>query len=877
MAPADRPNPDKLLADLQRKEKRQRRGTLKVFLGMCAGVGKTFAMLEAARRSQREGRDVAIGYVETHGRRETDALTDGIEVISRKPVVYRAVTLTEMDLDAVLARRPQLALVDELAHTNAPGSRHPKRYQDVLELLDAGIDVCTTLNVQHIESRADTVREITGATMHETVPDTILAEAEIELVDLSPEDLLQRLADGKVYVPERADAAARNFLREGNLIALREMALRLAAERVGQDVRDYMQARSISGPWKTGHRLMVAVSASPYSEQMVRWTRRLADSLGCTWIAAHVETSRMLPEEEQTRLTRHLSLARALGAEVRGTTDEDVVHGILSIAREQNVTQIIVGKPAAFGPLRFVRSFLLLNQLVRKSGNIDVHMVRADLEQTPARRLAWRLPAEAEWPQYLQAVGGVILVTLLNLALSSVAGPRSVGLSYLMAVVALAMFLNRGPVYLAATLSAILWDVLFLPPRFTFYIGNLEDALMFAMYFIVALGMGHLISRIRAKERLDRRREERATAMYLLTLELGDASSWEAIERAIAGNVERALKAEADLLLADSQGKLQGALAERELAAATWAYEHIQPAGRFTDTLPMSAAMYLPLHVRDNPSGVLRLLWRQNSPPTIEQRRTLDGFQRHISLVVDRQRLREAKAQSQLLAESERLSQSLLNAVSHELRTPIAAIQTAASGWQPGLSPEVQEAFVAEIRQASHRLGRLVANLLDMARLESGQVKPRADWCDVNDIVNAALKRAGGETAHRDVAVHVPPGFPLIRVDSRLIEQALVDLLLNATAYTPAGTPVDVSAAVDADRVAIAVADRGPGLSAEALPRLFDKFYRAPGAVAGGTGLGLSIVKGFVEAHGGHVHAANRPAGGAVFTIVLPLQETPTA
>ena len=428
MATTDRPSPDQLLADLQREEKQRRRGALKVFLGMCAGVGKTYAMLEAAQRARREGRDVVIGYVETHGRRETDALTEGIEIVPRKPVVYRDMTLTEMDLDAVVARRPQLALVDELAHTNAPGSRHPKRYQDVVELLDAGIDVYTTLNVQHIESRSDTVREITGATIRETVPDTILAEAEIELVDLSPEDLLQRLAEGKVYVPERAEAAARNFLREGNLIALREMALRLAAERVGQDVRDYMQARRIAGPWKTGHRLMVAVSSSPYSEQIVRWTRRLADSLGCTWIAAHVETSRVLSEEEQNRLTRNLSLARTLGAEVRGTTDDDVVRGILTIARGQNVSQIIVGKPNVFGPVRFLRSLFLLNQLIRRSGNIDVHVVRADAEQAPAARWPlWRLPAEAEWPQYLKAMGYVALATLLNLALQSFVGHRERG------------------------------------------------------------------------------------------------------------------------------------------------------------------------------------------------------------------------------------------------------------------------------------------------------------------------------------------------------------------------------------------------------------------------------------------------------------------
>ncbi|MCX6997063.1 MAG: DUF4118 domain-containing protein, partial [Kiritimatiellaeota bacterium] len=444
------------------------------------------------------------------------------------------------------------------------------------------------------------------------------------------EDLLQRLAEGKVYVPERAEAAARNFLCEGNLVALREMALHLAAERVGQDVRDYMQARKIVGPWKTGHRLLVAVSASPHSEQMVRWTRRLADSLGCTWIAAHVETSRVLSEEEQTRLTRNLSLARTLGAEVRGTTDEDVVRGLLRVAREQNVTQIVVGTPSALGPVILSGGARRLQRLIREAGSIDVHVVRAEGREAVSRRPLWRLPAEAEWPQYLYAAGVVAGVTLLNLALASFVGSRSLGLFYLMMVVALAAFLNRGPVYLAATLSALLWDFLFLPPRLTFYIGSFDDALMFAMYFIVALVTGHLISRIRARERMDRRREERATAMYMLTLELGDASTLEEIERATVSNVERAFKADAILLLPDASGSLRGDLPEKELGAAVWAYEHVLPAGRFTDTLPMTDAMYLPLHTGGSALGVLRLHWRQSSPPTIEQRTMLDGFQRHI-------------------------------------------------------------------------------------------------------------------------------------------------------------------------------------------------------------------------------------------------------
>lgn len=872
----DRPNPDELLAALKKDDIQQRRGTLKVFLGMCAGVGKTYAMLEAARKAAKEGRDVILGYVETHGRRETDALTAGLEAVPRKPVIYRGVTLTEMDLDAVLARRAQLAVVDELAHTNAQGSRHPKRYQDVEELLNAGIDVYTTLNVQHIESRTDTVREVTGATIMETVPDTILMGAEIELVDLSPEDLLQRLAEGKVYMPERAEAASLNFFKEGNLIALRELALRITAEKVGQDVRAYMQSKQIAGPWKLGHRLQVIVTHEPCSEQLIRSAKRLADGFGCSWIAAYVETSHVLSEEEQTRLTQHLSLARTLGAEVRSTTDEDVVRGLLRIARGQNVTELVVGKPLGIWPFGSLRSTRMLNRLLRESGNIGVHVMRVEEEQVLRRLFSWCLPFESNWPQYLQTVGMVAIVTMLNMVLDPLIGSRSTALIYLMTVVLLALFLNRGPVYLAAALSALTWNFLFLPPRLTFRIFNFDDLMMFAMYFVVALAMGHLISKIRAKERMDRRREERATAMYMLTLELGDASTWAEIERATVSNVEQTFKAAASLLIPDAAGRLRGDLPEKELGAAVWTFEHAQPAGRFTDTLPLTEAMYLPLRTTGSPMGVLRIQWQQKTPPTIDQRSMLDSFQRHIALVMDRQRLRDSKAQAEVLAESERLSRSLINAVSHELRTPISAIETAASGLSADLAPALQNALAAEIRTASTRLNRLVANLLDMARLESGHVKPRKDWCDVHDLINSALKQVEKELTSRRIAVNVQADFPLIMADARLIEQALVDLLLNVSMHTGPETPMEINATFEENEISIAVADHGPGLPAAALPHIFEKFYRAPGAAAGGTGLGLSIVKGFVEAHGGRVSAANRPGGGASFTVTLPGQEAPS-
>jgi two-component system sensor histidine kinase KdpD len=871
-----RPDPDALLAAIHKEQAQEKRGKLKIFLGMAAGVGKTYAMLEAARVQRAEGRDVVVGYVETHGRRETDALAEGLETVPRWPIVHRGLTLTEMDLDALLARHPQLAIVDELAHTNAPGSRHPKRYQDVLELLDAGMDVYTTLNVQHLESRSDTVREITGATIHETVPDSVLEGAEIELVDLSPEDLLKRFDEGKVYVPERAEVARGHFFQPGNLAALREIALRLAAERVGQDVREYMQARQIAGPWKTGHRLLVAVSPSPLSELTVRWTRRLADSLECSWIAAYVETSHVLSDQEQNRLTRHLSLARELGAEVRTTSDDDVVRGLLHIARSQNVTQIVVGRPAGSSWLSFLRGGLLLPRLIRDSGTIDVHVVRAEPTEGQRRPPLWRGPAESEWPQYFTAVGAIAGVTVLNLVLVRCdVHSRTIGLIYLMAVVALAIRLGRGPVYVAAALSALLWNFLFLPPRYTFYINSLENVMMFVTYFAVALVMGHLIARVRARERMDRRREERATAMYLLTLNLADATSWEQIDQISVANVERVFKSEAALLRPDASSRLRADLSDKELSIAQWAFQHAQPTGRFTDTLPMADATYLPLRTDGTVLGVLRVKWRQSSPPTLDQQTLLEGFQRHIALVLDRQRLRDLETQARLLAESERFTNALLSSISHELRTPLAAITSAVSGLADQ-GPQVQEALIQEIRQASDRLNRLVDNLLDMTRLESGHMKPNLDWCDVGDLIHVTIRHMTKDLAGHPVTVTVVPGLPLVRMDMVLMEQALTNLLLNAAVHTPAGTQIQVGAAVQEAELAITVADRGPGLPAGVLPHVFEKFYRAPGSPAGGTGLGLTIVKGFVEAQGGRVQGVNRAGGGAAFTVTLPVGKEPT-
>ncbi|MFZ0828908.1 MAG: sensor histidine kinase KdpD [Verrucomicrobiia bacterium] len=881
-----RPNPDALLSSLQREEAAKKRGRLKVFLGMSPGVGKTYAMLEAARRELAAGRDLVIGYVETHGREETDTLAAGLPCVPRKTVEHRGLTLTEMDLDALLALHPQLALVDELAHTNAPGSRHPKRYQDVRELLDAGIDVFTTLNVQHVGSRAEIVREFTGATIHETVPDSVLDEAEIELVDLPPGELLKRLAEGRVYLADRAQAAAQNFFREGNLIALRELALRVAAEHVGQNVRDYLAARHITGPWKSGQRLLVALSPSPLSESMARWTRRLADNLQAPWLAVFVDTGRPLSDDEQTRLQKNLALARELGAEVITTSDQDLVEGILRIARQQNVTQIVAGKPAGLRMLDFLRGGSVLSRLIRGSGNIDVCCVRAETGEAAASPPPFRWRPSSAPRQYLAALAVVAGVTALNFALRHWTGPYALSLVYLMAVVALALFVGRGPIYLAATAGALMWNYFFLPPLYTFYITSFQDGLMFIMFFVVALAMGHLTGRLRAQESAEREREERATALYLLTRELAGGKDFTELLGIVIRQLGEVFQADIAVLLPDANRKVElvpypfGTLdvSEKEAGVAAWAFRNVKPAGCATDTLPAADALYLPLVTPTGCVGVIGLRLKIGRELPLPQRNLLENFIRQVALVLDRQRLSDADHTAKLLEESERLSKALLDSISHELRTPIAAITSAASGLEDLAdkeNPALRRALTGEIREASRRLNRLVGNLLDMTRLESGRMKPRLEWCDVGDLVGVALRQLEKELADHPVTTRLPRELPLVKMDFMLMEQALTNLLLNAALHTPAGTRVQISATIEDDKLLLSVADTGPGIPADVLPQLFDKFYRAPGAPAGGSGLGLSIVKGFVEAHGGHVSAGNRAGGGSEFTIQLPMGQAP--
>ncbi len=881
MADEIRPNPDALLNSIQREEAARKRGRLKVFLGMCPGVGKTFAMLEAALREFSAKRDVIIGWVETHGRKETDALAANLPQLRRKQFLHRGVTMDEMDLDAVLARRPQLVLVDELAHTNAPGARHPKRWQDVAELLAAGIDVFTTLNVQHVESRADTVRQVTGVEIRETVPDSMLDDAVLELVDLPPAELIQRLHGGKVYLPDRAAAAARSFFREGNLNALRELSLRLVADHVGVDAREYRKTQAGLGPWKTGHCLLVGVGPSPFSEPLLRWTRRMADALQCRWLAVHVESSRALTPRAQAQLERNLTTARELGGEVFTTTDDDLVRGLLRIGQQQNATQLIVGKPAGTGWLDWSHGNRLLKRLARESGDIDLQVVRADKSGATKSGRHWVPAMTSGFQQYMFAAAVIAGTGLLNLGLMKLSGPRVPGLVFLLAVVLVALKVGRGPVLLAGSLSALVWNFLFLPPRYTFTIGKLEDFVLFALYFVVAIALGQLVARIRAQEAAERRREERATALYEFTRDLAEATSRDEVVWQIVSQLNRVFHAPIgvllptnDILAAHPDGSLT--FSEKELGAADWAFRQRKVAGRFTDTLPGAEAFYLPLTTQRKAFGVLAVkLADQNL--TLAQRDLLETFARQAALSLDRIELRAAAEQARLLSESEKFSRTLLNSISHELRTPLAASTSAVSALASAdaAAPEQRRVLLDEIIEANTRLNRVVGNLLDAARLESGKVRPNLDWHDAGDLVQTTMRELRRELVSHPITSTLPMGPLLVRLDFSLMQHALGNLLLNAAGHTPPGTLVEVQAELADGRFLLRVADRGHGIAPELLQRVFDKFFRAPNAPTGGSGLGLTIVKGFVAAHGGTVTAANRPGGGAVFTLRLPQPEKP--
>lgn len=866
-----RPDPDALLAQMQQADVVAKSGKLHIFLGMCPGVGKTYAMLQAARQRWNEGVDLVAGIVETHGRAETAALLNGMRVLPRRQLEHRGFTLEEFDIDAVLQQRPQLVLVDELAHTNAPGSRHAKRYQDVLELIDSGIDVYTTLNVQHIESQVDIVHQISGVAVQETVPDSILDRAhEIQLIDLSVEKLLERMADGKVYLGERAEQAVSGFFKEGNLTALREMALRFTAEQVDRDLEDIRRARRVSSAWKTNARLMVGVGPSPYAESLIRWTRRAATRLNCPWLVVWVEGARALSSSEQDRLTRSLGLARKLGGEVISVTGESISEALLQVARERNVSQLVVGKPEKASVWR--KS--LADQLILGSGDIDVCVVRplaATDKPRSAATLHEPVPASVIG-EYSWVITAVFAIASVCWVIVSITGYMFVALVFLLAVVLAALRFGRGPVLLMATLSAVCWNYFFIPPQFTFFINKAEDWIMFGMFFIVAISMGSLTSRLRMREVAERRRLRQTDALLRVTQSAALAAEPEKGLAEALRTINELLNASTALIVREMDRSLPKTAHKastfhptaKEWGVIAWTCQNKQCAGRFTDTLPESDATWFPLQTATSMMGVLGVRMPRDARLDFTVRQTIEAFALQLALVLEKEHFIQAVSHAEVLAQSEKLHRTLLDSVSHELKTPLAVIRASLEGMSDSKSP-----YLAEIETASQRLQRVVDSLLQMTQLESEVLKPSLDWCDLHDVIAAARQAVGDRLRTHPVHVTIMPDLPLVKLDHTLLAQALANILHNASIYSPAGTAIEIIASLRSNQLRLIVRDHGPGLPVGEESRVFEKFYRGKGSPAGGTGLGLAIARGFLQAQGGSISARNHPDGGAEFVVEL--------
>lgn len=878
-----RPDPDQILERIKKEETQSVQGKLKIFFGMCAGVGKTYSMLSAAQKARRDGVNVVIGVVETHGRNETEELLDGLESIPLKNIQYRGSNFKELDLDAILKLSPTLVLVDELAHTNIPGSRHAKRYQDVLELLSNGIDVYTTLNVQHLESRAEIVNQITGTVVRETVPDSIFDRAEeVELIDVTTDKLLERLAEGKVYTSERSALAIQNFFRKGNLTALREMALRLTAERVDKDLRDYKTEQNIDIIWKSGQRLMVAIGPSPFSANLIRWTRRLAYSLESTWIAVYVETNQKISEENKNTLTDNFILAKELGAEVITTQDTDIISALVRVAKENNVTQIIIGKTRDSNSINIFSRKNFTKELLRRSGDIDVYVVGG--EKTSGKKPAWieSLRPQSPFHRYIISFLLIIILTVIFYSVSHHIGYQTVSLLFLLTISILPLFnFGPGPILLAALSSAFCWDYFFIPPKFTFTIAKVEDTLMLIMYFIVASVAGLLTSKIRKQQLFLLQKEQRTSSLYNLTKELSSANTIDDIADVTVGQIRRTFESDVVIIFYESENKLRTkphssstlTLDDNEWHIAQWVFMNGQKAGRFSNTLSLSNFTFYPLKTKSGTLGVVGVKTKNAQMFSFDQESLLDTFLTQIANAVEREYLNDAAKKSLLVQESEKLYKTLFNSISHELKTPITTIIGAASSLNDQKiisNKSVLSKLLEEINVAADRLNRLVENLLDMARLESGNLKPKLDWHSVSDLISSTLSRIKTESAGHKIKVNIQDDLPLLRFDFGLLEQALLNILHNSIEYSPKQSEITIDAKQLNNNCIINISDNGKGFPDETLEKLFDKFYRIPGTKAGGTGLGLSISKGFIEAHGGTITASNHPNGGAVFSISIP-------
>ena len=877
-ADSERPSPEALL----REAAQEGRGRLKIFLGAAPGVGKTYEMLMEGSARRKTGVDVVIGIVETHGRAETQALVEGLSVMPRKHVNYQGRILSEMDVDAILDRRPQLALVDELAHTNAPGSRHAKRWQDVEELLAAGIDVFSTLNVQHIESLNDVVASFTRVRVRETVPDRIVEDAELEVVDIPPDELIDRLKEGKVYVPEEATRALGHFFSKSNLSALRELALRRAAQAVDTQMLDYLRAHALAGNWAAGERVVVAVSELPGSKTLIRAAKRLADAQGAPWTAVYVETPRSLgfSSEQREQVSQNMQLAAQLGANLASVAGPNVVEPLKAFLSDARATQLVVGKSARSKWFE-LRHGTVVDRLVRETPGVAVHVLphealpaQPEDAQKPARRSNWGSPTG-----YAVSIALVAGFTLLALAVHAFVGLNNVALLYLIPVLASASLYGMRAGLFTGVISALAYNFFFLPPVYTFTIEDPENVLTVAVFIVVAIVTSQFASRVRVQADLAERSSGQNAALASFARMLAGLSSRQELGQTLCGEVSSQFDVEAVLLLPTRARKVEvvsavppeSSLGPIDDAAAEWAFEHKEQAGRSSNTLAASEWLFQPLLAGGEALGVLGIAKKDGSEPVRPDRLPfLMSFIDQAALALERITLSEEMTNVAQLRERDRLRGALLSSVSHDLRTPLTTIIAAINELKKAKT-NANPALLADIENESERLSRFVSNMLDMVRVEAGGLQLNLQPVDLAEAVAGAADELKRELKGHPIRLDVAPDLPLVRVDPQLFHQCLINLLENAAKYSGTKTAITILASRERDGISLSVMDEGPGLPPGKEAQVFETFVRLEGSDRkGGTGLGLAIVKGFVEAMGLKVSARNNQDRGACFTIHFP-------
>jgi two-component system sensor histidine kinase KdpD len=886
----ERPSPEALLATAANEH----RGRLKIFLGAAPGVGKTYEMLQAGKAKQREGVDVAVGVVETHRRAETEALLSGFEIIPKRPVIYKGHDLLEMDIDAVLTRRPALVLVDELAHTNAPGSRHEKRYQDVEELLAAGIDVYSTLNIQHLESLNDVVAQITSVRVRETLPDRIIDRAdEVELVDLTPKDLIQRLNEGKVYVPDVAERALKHYFAEGNLTALRELALRRTAQRVDDQMLTYMQAHAIPGPWAAGDRILVCVNEYPSSIDLIRYAKRTADRLQARWEAIYIESSRyhQLGEAARDRVAEALRLAERLGGTAITVPGRNVATDLIDYARANNFTQIVIGKSMRSRWFELLHGSVV-RDLVRRSGAISVNVIAAtgveNIRTPDERRLA---EAPTGFRPYAVSTLTVAVALVFGFYLDQLVDLPNISMVFIPAVLFSAVRYGLVPSLWATLLSTIAYNFFFLDPLYTLTINDPQNVVALIFLVVVAVIGSQLAARARTEAKASRDRAASTAALYGFSRKIAAIGALDDLLWAVAHQIASMLKVTVVLLLPEN-GELkvrtgyppEDELDEADLAAAKWTWDRGKPAGRGADTLPGARRLFLPLRTERGLVGVMGLDSPDLGPMfTPDERRLVDALSDQAAVAIERINLAADIDRARVQSETERLRAALLTSISHDLKTPLASIIGSTSSlrqyWKT-FDDQTRDELLSTVQDESERLNRFVNNVLDMTRLEAGVVAPKIERIDIAEAIGSAVTEAKRALQFHKLTTTVEPDLPLVAMDTRLFGQILFNLLDNAAKYAPRGTTIDVKCRREEDAVAVEVIDEGPGVPPEDLLRIFDKFFRVQvgDRRRAGTGLGLAICKGFVEAIGGQITAENRlDRPGAVFRVTLPAStEAPT-